>query len=120
MYILHLKAAFYVLQETTADVNTRQINPKRQETELSCFSTIVLGFMLKQEAAGRRPVRLYVLFIFSSACCARTAIPLSLVLIKVPAGTKVDGSGNTWSRVLHQVNEGFTKQKQLENSIEKH
>lgn len=109
MYILHLKAAFYVLQETTADVNTHQINPKRQETELSCFSTIVLGFMLKQEVGGRRPVRLYVLFIFSSACCARTAIPLSLVPIKVPAGTNVDGSGNTWSRVFTSGQRGLYK-----------
>lgn len=71
--------------------------------------------MLKQEAGGRRPVRLCpdVPFIFSTACCARTAIPLLLGPIEVPAGTSVDGSGSTWSRVLRQVNEGFTTQKQL-------
>lgn len=85
--------------------NKCQINPKRQEEEGSRFSTTVLGFVLKQEAGGRSLVRLCpeVPFILSTACCARTAIPLTLVWIKVPAGTSVDGRGNTWSRVLHQA-----------------
>lgn len=70
---------------------------------------MVLGFMLKQEARGKRPVRLYVPFIFSTACCARTAIPLLLVPIKVPAGTSVDGSGNTWVQSLTPGRRGLYK-----------